>query len=62
MGKKPGLASQCIECNKRIKHCPQGIDIPAAMKQIRKEFEGPFTKPILWGLDKVMTLMKKKDT
>ena len=33
-------ASNCVGCGKCKSHCPQGIDIPNALKTVEKEMEG----------------------
>ncbi len=37
-------ASNCINCGKCEKHCPQGIKIREELKNVQKEFEGPVFK------------------
>ena len=39
--KNSAAASNCIECGKCQKHCPQGIQIPEELKKARKELETP---------------------
>jgi len=39
MAKKPAFASQCIECGKCEKHCPQNIQIRQELKKVKKEME-----------------------
>ena len=34
-------ASQCVECGKCLKKCPQGLDIPLLLKDVVAELEGP---------------------
>lgn len=42
MRKNSSAASNCIECGKCEKHCPQHIEIRKELKNARKELEGPF--------------------
>ena len=42
--KTSSAASNCIECGKCKKHCPQGIDIPSELKNVKKKLEGPIYK------------------
>lgn len=44
---KPANASQCKECGKCEAHCPQSIQIRVQLKQISKEMEGIFYKPVV---------------
>ncbi len=60
-GKKPGLASQCVGCGLCVKHCPQQIDVPVHMQSVRKEFEGPMTKPLLFLLGKAISMGGRKN-
>ena len=34
---KPAFASQCVACGRCAKHCPQHLDIPAALRQADRE-------------------------
>lgn len=38
---KSSAASNCIACGKCARHCPQGIDIPTELKNVRSKLEGP---------------------
>ena len=60
-GKKPGLASQCVSCGKCVTHCPQQIDIPAGMKQVKKEFEGFLFKPLRFMAGKAVNIGSRKE-
>lgn len=53
---KPAFASQCIGCGKCLKKCPQGLDIPALLDDVKKDMEGPFLKPMIWITSKVMRI------
>ena len=37
-------ASNCVNCGKCKQHCPQSIDIPAQLKNVRGKLEGPIYK------------------
>ena len=59
-GRKPALASQCVECGNCLEHCPQNIDIPGELKNVRKEFEGISTRPLKFLLKIVMSLGRRR--
>ncbi|MCH5299583.1 MAG: aldo/keto reductase [Ruminococcus sp.] len=44
MRQKSSAASNCIGCGKCQKHCPQGINIPAQLKNVKGKLEGPIYK------------------
>lgn len=44
---EPRLASSCIECGACAKKCPQHIDVPARMVDVRKRLEPPGLKVAL---------------
>lgn len=55
LGQSSGYASQCKECNKCIKVCPQHIPVPKRLKEVEKELEGvefPLMKVIVGGFMK----------
>lgn len=39
-GRKPMLASQCVQCGICVKQCPQQINIPSEITKVNREFEG----------------------
>lgn len=47
LSKKPAFASLCTECGKCERHCPQHIEIRKQLKQVKKEMEGVFFKPVV---------------
>ena len=59
-GRAPSLASRCVNCGECLEQCPQKIDIPAELVKVRKEFEGPLTRPLLFMLGKVMSMGRRK--
>ena len=38
---KPGFASQCVECGECLEKCPQHLEIPAILRSVVEELEGP---------------------
>lgn len=54
MNKDSHYASNCVECGKCEKHCPQGIQIRKELKQVKKRLEFPGMKPLLALAGKIM--------
>ncbi len=48
MAEKTTKASQCIDCGKCEKHCPQHIEIRKDLKQVSKELEAFYDPAIIW--------------
>lgn len=57
---RPGYASMCTECGKCEKHCPQGIAIRKELKLVKKEFEGPLSRPLIGIARKFLRIRKPK--
>ena len=53
MRKTSTAASNCIECGKCEKHCPQNIAIRAELKNAKKELEGPLYRTLRKIIDKL---------
>lgn len=51
---KPANASQCKDCGKCESHCPQNIAIREELKNVSKELEGVFYKPIVGIARKIL--------
>ena len=45
---KASNASLCKECGKCVKACPQELPIPEILKDVSREFEGFWFKPMVW--------------
>ncbi|MCG8431257.1 MAG: aldo/keto reductase [Candidatus Omnitrophica bacterium] len=60
-GRKAMLASQCVECGKCMKHCPQHINIPDELKKVKREFEGFFTRPLMFLVNRMLSVGSRKD-
>ncbi len=46
-------ASNCIGCGKCVKHCPQAIDIPKELENVKNEMEIPIYRLVLKGNKKL---------
>ncbi len=53
-GGQNAMASQCVNCGHCLEKCPQGLDIPAHLKDVKKDMEGIMIKPTIWLMKKVM--------
>jgi len=60
-GNAPGYASKCTQCGRCVKACPQHLQIPDLLKQVRREMEGPFM-PVMNALVKGFLRMDERRT
>jgi predicted aldo/keto reductase-like oxidoreductase len=56
LGGKPALASLCTECGTCLPKCPQSVPIPELLREVAREFEGPFFPARTWLLNRMMAL------
>jgi predicted aldo/keto reductase-like oxidoreductase len=61
-GRKSSFASQCVECGKCVEHCPQNIDIPGELKNVKMEYEGLFTRPLLFLVNMMFSRGRRRTT
>lgn len=47
MGNTPHWASECVSCGACTKHCPQHINVPEALKNVRHRLQPPILPPAL---------------
>jgi len=62
-GGAPGYASLCRECGKCEKHCPQGLPVQKLLKDVAREMEGIYFKPVaglIRGYYKIRGVLKRK--
>ncbi len=57
---KTSFASQCVNCGQCVEKCPQEIPIPEMLEDVKNDMEGFMTKPLLWLINRVMKVKKKK--
>lgn len=57
-GSKPSYASLCKDCGKCERHCPQHIEIRHELKNVTKEMEGFYLKPVIGALHGYYSLRK----
>lgn len=60
--RKSARASQCIDCGKCVKHCPQKIDIPTELKKVKRRFEGPAGSFINFMATRIMMVEREIKT
>jgi predicted aldo/keto reductase-like oxidoreductase len=58
---KSAYASLCQHCGECEAACPQKLPIQQHLEQVVKEFEGRWTKPVMWLFKQFMALQKWKE-
>jgi hypothetical protein len=41
-----------------VKKCPQGLPIPELLREVTKEFEGPWLRPLIWTAKTALTAQR----
>jgi predicted aldo/keto reductase-like oxidoreductase len=64
MSGKPSLASQCIQCGKCEKVCPQKLPVREKLKEVVADMESSIFKPAMWAVRKYYSIRsgRKKPT
>lgn len=57
---KQALASQCVNCGKCVKECPQNLPVPELLDDVKKDMEGLMAKPLIWIIKRVMKVRRKR--
>ncbi|MDF2608714.1 MAG: aldo/keto reductase [Lachnospiraceae bacterium] len=60
LSEKPANASQCVFCGKCESHCPQNIQIRKELKNVSRELEGFFYRPIVNIGRKILRIKNRK--
>lgn len=55
---EPAFASLCEGCGKCMKKCPQGLPIPDLLREVARDFERPWLRPVIWAFKNAMTVQR----
>lgn len=58
-GSKSALPSECTECGKCERHCPQQLPIRKLLKSVKTEMEPWWSKPFLGMIKRMLTLRRR---
>jgi predicted aldo/keto reductase-like oxidoreductase len=59
---KPHWTTDCTDCGKCEKKCPQEIAVRETFKQVQRDLEGPMTKTIAAGMRLVVRRNSSADS